>query len=183
VDTITVGELRRLLANMPEEAVIEVSERGYLTLMFLHPDGRCERVDLDDIEPGETYHAYKARKERQAQPGNDFAGFLNGLLFQPGERERIEAGRNLEAMDRAAELPQFGAFVRLTREIFGGGELHAEPGEKVQVFYEWAGGEVAAYVLEVADPPPRSDGRFRFRDRREFLDCIEPAHLGRDPQE
>jgi hypothetical protein len=181
MDWITVGELRRLLANMPEEAVVEVSERGYLTVTF-HPDGRRETVPLDDIQKGETYEAYTTRKEKEKEPAGRFAAFLDGLLFLPGERERAEAERNLAAMDRAAELPRVGALIRLARPVDRFPHFRCMAGERGTVVE--VGPDV--YAVEMDDPPPGSEewaGVIHWTDRAEFLADIEPAHLGRDPQE
>jgi hypothetical protein len=180
MDEIAVGDLMPLIANLPEEAVIGVSERGYFTLTFPRPHGQGETIPLDDLNPGETYHAYKARKEAAQAKAAERAEFLHRLLFQPGEREA--AARNLEAMDRAAELPRVGALIRLARPVDRFPHFRCMAGERGTVVE--VGPDV--YAVEMDDPPPGSEewaGVIHWTDRAEFLADIEPAHLGRDPQE
>lgn len=87
---MTVQELKALIANLPDDAVVEVGESGgdysdYLTVSFPQPDGRDEVIDLEEFKPGETYGQYKARKEEEGRKGREFAAFLDGLLHEkPG---------------------------------------------------------------------------------------------------
>ena len=66
--TMTVGELRALLANIPADAVVSCETEGdYITFLTLESTGG-ERFDLDDLQPGDTFEAVKARRdERRAK--------------------------------------------------------------------------------------------------------------------
>ena len=82
---MTIRELKELIANLPDDATIQVNgEPGeyadYLSVSFPRQGGRSEVIFLDEFKPGETYDEYKARKWEEGRKGREFAIFLDRLL-------------------------------------------------------------------------------------------------------
>ena len=85
MNSITVGELRALLANMPADAEMTAYTDGdEVAQLRLRPAGDyCRGIDLGEMQPGDTFEAIKARREERSASGSEFADFLNSLLFTP----------------------------------------------------------------------------------------------------
>ena len=88
--------------------------------------------------------------------------------------------------DPESELPPPGASVRLAEQVDRFPHFSVDAGERGRVVYDYDEDRPPRYGVDLDDPPPGSDawqGVLWFEDRDEFLYTVEPADLGRDPEE
>lgn len=100
----------------------------------------------------------------------------NRIVQAVNASQSEEAGRNLAAIDRAADLPPVGASVRLTRDLDRSPAYTLHAGERGRVTE--TGPDV--YAVEMDDPPHGLTvlgGEVLWFNEAEFLADIEPASL------